>query len=89
MNYCRKCQSDYEKPGTCNCFADKAPRDEPVPVTPQPAPYPYYPLYPCYPAGTPAYPWWLYQTTYEQTLTVKADGSIVGPDGVVIQGSFT
>jgi len=21
MNYCRKCQSDYEKPGTCNCFA--------------------------------------------------------------------
>jgi len=23
MNYCRKCQSDYEKPGTCNCFAEK------------------------------------------------------------------
>ncbi len=22
MNYCRKCQSDYEKPGTCNCFAE-------------------------------------------------------------------
>jgi hypothetical protein len=21
MNHCRKCQSDYEKPGTCNCFA--------------------------------------------------------------------
>jgi hypothetical protein len=25
MNYCRKCQSDYEKPGTCNCFAASAP----------------------------------------------------------------
>lgn len=24
MNYCRKCQSDYEKPGTCNCFAERA-----------------------------------------------------------------
>jgi hypothetical protein len=21
MNHCKKCQSDYEKPGTCNCFA--------------------------------------------------------------------
>lgn len=21
MNHCRKCDSDYEKPGSCNCFA--------------------------------------------------------------------
>ena len=30
MNYCRKCQSDYEKPGTCNCFAGQ---QEAQPVT--------------------------------------------------------
>lgn len=24
MNYCYKCQSLYEKPGTCNCFAQPA-----------------------------------------------------------------
>lgn len=29
MNHCRRCDSDYEKPGTCNCFA-------PIRVTPQP-----------------------------------------------------
>lgn len=23
MNYCRKCQSDYDRPGTCNCFAER------------------------------------------------------------------
>lgn len=21
MNHCRRCDSDYEKPGTCNCYA--------------------------------------------------------------------
>ena len=36
MNYCRKCQSDYEKPGTCNCFAPQA-------ATPQWSPF--YPNY--------------------------------------------
>lgn len=24
MNHCRRCDSDYEKPGTCNCFATQA-----------------------------------------------------------------
>jgi hypothetical protein len=23
MNHCRRCDSDYEKPGTCNCFVGK------------------------------------------------------------------
>lgn len=27
MNLCRRCESEYEKPGTCNCFAEKAPRE--------------------------------------------------------------
>lgn len=26
MNHCRRCDSDYEKPGTCNCFADEPPK---------------------------------------------------------------
>lgn len=24
MNHCHRCNSDYEKPGTCNCFAPQA-----------------------------------------------------------------
>lgn len=49
MNYCRKCQSDYEKPGTCNCFAPVAPREATPPVF---VPYtqPVLPLY---------QPWWV------------------------------
>lgn len=48
MNYCRKCQSDYEKPGTCNCFA-------PQQATPAFVPYvPYYPW-----TVTPYRPWWV------------------------------
>ena len=41
MNYCRKCQSDYEKPGTCNCFAAEPPRD----MTQSHRGYPAYPPY--------------------------------------------
>ena len=37
MNHCRRCESDYEKPGTCNCFAEKQePSPVFVPVWPQP-----------------------------------------------------
>lgn len=39
MNHCRRCESDYEKPGTCNCFAeggDKKPADPWMPVKPAP-----------------------------------------------------
>lgn len=32
MNYCRKCQSDYSAPGTCNCFAPI--RVAPLPTIP-------------------------------------------------------
>lgn len=45
MNYCRKCQSDYEKPGSCNCFAEQPPRQAAPPVY-VPYPYPFYPSYP-------------------------------------------
>ena len=38
MNHCRRCDSDYEKPGTCNCFAEK-PVAQPLPFVPW---YPYW-----------------------------------------------
>lgn len=48
MNYCRRCHSDYDRPGTCNCFAPVPPREAapvvipcPLPVYPQPYPYPF------------------------------------------------
>lgn len=43
MNYCRKCQSDYSTPGTCNCFAPirVAPRTPVVPSFPPPPVVPY------------------------------------------------
>jgi len=25
MNHCRRCDSDYDQPGTCNCFAPAPP----------------------------------------------------------------
>ena len=49
MNYCRKCQSDYEKPGTCNCFAPQKAAPNYVPWYP----YPYYPWTPA-----PYLPYW-------------------------------
>lgn len=41
MNYCRKCQSDYSQPGTCNCFAPihVGPLRVLPPITVQPLPY--------------------------------------------------
>jgi len=33
MNYCTKCESFYQKPGTCNCFAGTQPA---ITITPQP-----------------------------------------------------
>lgn len=48
MNYCRKCQSDYEKPGTCNCFAEKQADGVPAPF------FPYSPWErPIYPGTSP------------------------------------
>jgi hypothetical protein len=78
MNYCRKCQSDYEKPGTCNCFAPAA-AAAPLPwtITPQP----YYPPWPQYPQI-----WWgscptITTSGYSQTVggyTVDAN-SVAAP----------
>lgn len=50
MNHCRRCDSDYEKPGTCNCYAPNA---LPVaPILPWVPWIPYVPPQPWYP-----YPW--------------------------------
>lgn len=49
MNYCHRCESHYEKPGTCNCFAQTQP------VVPAPV---YVPL------PNPIRPWWEYVPTY-------------------------
>lgn len=51
MNHCRNCNSDYEKPGTCNCFAPQRVPALSLPIYPvylphlpwQPYPYPNYP----------------------------------------------
>lgn len=41
MNFCTKCQSIYQQPGTCNCYAASRPLVpvQPLPLTPQPLPY--------------------------------------------------
>jgi hypothetical protein len=54
MNYCRKCQSDYEKPGTCNCFAPQAAQPTPV-FVPWTVTYPWWtvPYIPCITTSTP------------------------------------
>jgi len=46
MNHCRRCDSDYEKPGTCNCYATTQPVVPlnpgityiPIPFVPPPQP---------------------------------------------------
>jgi hypothetical protein len=45
MNFCTRCASMYEKPGTCNCFAGT-----------QPAIVPTVPIYPQSPTIAPTYP---------------------------------
>lgn len=83
MNHCRRCDCDFEKPGTCNCFAKVAPREDvPVPVVPW-VPTPVVPVYPQLPSpwwevapGTyNPRPWWLYQTTCGDSLTYYTAGS--------------
>lgn len=46
MNHCRRCDSDYNTPGTCNCYAPLLP-SSPLPIsipsptlTPNPSPWP-------------------------------------------------
>jgi hypothetical protein len=51
MNYCTKCESYYQKPGTCNCYA--APRVE---ITQPLTPYIYPTTVPYIPWTTPHYP---------------------------------
>ena len=86
MNYCRKCQSDYEKPGTCNCYAGTQPMK---PVQPF---FPYSPWErPIYPSPT-VKPWSPYE--YDTTcgtvqVTVDPTGVMRDHGGNEIQGSFT
>lgn len=58
MNYCTKCSSYYQTPGTCNCFA----ATQPIRVTP------WYPTYP-YPTWVPYTP-----TTPTITWTADGNG---------------
>lgn len=48
MNHCRRCDSDYDKPGTCNCFAEQAAPNQWQPIHvwyPYIAPPPYRPTW--------------------------------------------
>ena len=69
MNYCHRCQSHYEKPGTCNCFAEK-PAPEPIQVTP-PLTYPW--VYPIY------IPWKTYPDTWEPWRITWGTGDPLPP----------
>ena len=51
MNYCTKCASLYQTPGTCNCYAQAQPV---VPFT--------LPIYPTYPLPTYPAPYQPYRT---------------------------
>lgn len=60
MNHCHDCNSDYQTPGTCNCFAPGgkrwvAPCQPYVPMVPL-IPVPTMPVYPW--MTTPV-PWWM------------------------------
>jgi hypothetical protein len=44
MNHCHRCECDFEKPGTCNCFAPQRAWTYPVPYYP----YPWWGIYPPY-----------------------------------------
>jgi hypothetical protein len=62
MNYCTKCESMYQKPGTCNCFAATQPA---ITITPQPYD-PNSTAQPWSPSPTVG-PWW--QDYYEVKIT--------------------
>lgn len=81
MNYCRKCQSDYEKPGTCNCFAPITPRQDVAPL-----PYvPYVPYVPNY----PPLPWWYWGPTFSGTaLPVPQVITVGDPIGTTSTGNI-
>ena len=67
MNYCRKCQSDYDQPGTCNCFAPLSVTVTPyIPVTVPFVPYspPTFPTYPSAVPWNPNYPTTIWGNAY-------------------------
>ena len=57
MNFCRRCQSEYENPGTCNCYAEGTQLGKDV------VPFPVFPGYPTIP----------YQTTCGGTTTTTTN----------------
>lgn len=65
MNYCTKCESFYQKPGTCNCFAGTQPA---ITITPQPST----PTHP-WPSYTP----WVYPTITWGSGTISSSGTML------------
>jgi len=83
MNHCRKCDSDYEQPGTCNCFAEEGAvvvhhhyhhHSHPLPYNNYPYQYPIHPV--------PIYPWYGDMTitcdpvTYGSQTITNTDGEV-------------
>ncbi len=99
MNYCRRCESDYEKPGTCNCYAEDTMKWKPRVVTyPGTSPW----QYPIYVPSPTFYPplvvapltvgpqWWYEMKGDTVTLSVDSDGSTLRDhNGDEVQWSWT
>jgi hypothetical protein len=80
MNYCTKCLSYYQKPGTCNCYA----QPQPVvgPIQPTFAPYELSPPWRFDPWYSPHYPtFWGNRTTTIDVTTFDSTSSRYRPDG--------
>lgn len=96
MNFCTKCASYYQTPGTCNCFAP--PKVEVAPYVPNPwpnVPSPWIqptttpiPWYPPYPNTTITWGGTAVNPTGEVRVYYR-DGKIFDAGGVEIQGSYT
>ncbi len=75
MNYCRRCESDYEKPGTCNCFAEKQADNVPAPIYQNP---PFW-VQPLYVPPTPYPDWTYYPYPFRQHETTCGDPTVSIP----------
>lgn len=78
MNYCRKCQSDYQQPGTCNCFAPLH-VGPPLQVMPGVVPIvPTIPWVPVHPTFPPCIPWYQTTTVASPTTTTTPYFKVIG-----------
>lgn len=76
MNFCTKCASYYQKPGTCNCFA-------PIVTT---TPQPWYPSYPWVQPAYPVFPTSPVTITWKTVPCYTAGGSC-NTGGVFVSGN--